>query len=413
MTISQMRWYGKTLVKPDAWLDQYHFQLPTDVDLKQFNSALNSTIQAAELLRARGVATSDRKLFQAIVKFHPIDVVEVNDSLAAYLKRDLESPMGIGAPLSRYAIIKMDNSTEVVFVWTIHHAVYDGYSLPMLLQTIEDFYQGLKPAPFTPFNRYLKGPNAQELADGEAFWEQFLSDSAWTKFPVLPPPETKAAPSMDRLLRTLAMTSKGVSLCATEDSNSITTANVIRVAYAATLSLRSVDQASSVLFLESLGGRNSTLAGVERVAGPTLLTIPTRLQLIGVKSCDEVLSEAQASLVRRMEFENFPLLRLLPLAPALELRNVLMIEDEAFLINGAGEGLFGRGNEELKLDETEGLPMIFRCTIHRSEVDIDIRYDESILHRREVEAFLGTFEKIFGELRQGDRRRPLGVVLSS
>jgi len=413
MTVSQMRWYGKTLVKPEAWLDQYHFQLPANVDLKQFYSALNSTIQAAELLRARAIATSDRKLFQAIVKFHPIDVVEVTDSLTAYLKRDLESTMGIGTPLSRYAIIKTDNSTEVVFVWTIHHAVYDGYSLPMLLQTIEDFYQGLKPAPFTPFNRYLRGPNKQELTDGASFWEQYLSDSAWTKFPVLPPPEKKTAPSMDRLLRTLEMSSKGVLFGAAEDSNSITIANVIRVAYAAALSLHSADQPRSVLFLESLGGRNSTLAGVERVAGPTLLTIPTRLQLPGLKSCDEVLSEAQASLVKRMEFENFPLLRLLPLAPALELRNVLMIEDEAFLINGAGEGLFGCGNEELKLDETEGLPMIFRCTIRRSEVDIDIRYDESILQRGEIETFLCIFEKVFGELRQGDRRRPLSEVLSS
>lgn len=411
MTISQMRWYGKTLMKPDAWLDQYHFQLPADVDVERFISALNATIQGAELLRARALATKDRKLFQAIIKFHQVEVVEVNDSLEAYLKRDLETQMGIGEPLSRYAIIKTDDSK--VFVWTIHHAIYDGYSLPMLLQAIEDFYNGLKPAPFTPFNRYLKGPTELELLEGDAFWKQYLSESSWTKFPVLPSPEKKSASSMDRLLATLAITSMQALSGTVEGARFITTTNMIRVAYAAALSLRSTEETSTVLFLESLSGRNSSIVGIDRVAGPTLLTIPTRLQLSREKSCSEVLSEAQASLVGRMRFENFPLPRLLPLAPALELRNVLMIENEDFLIGGSGEGLFGHGNEELKLDETEGLPMIFRCTIHRSSVSIDIRYDKNILSREEMEGFLGTFERVFEELWQGDRHRSLSAVLLS
>ncbi|CAJ2511765.1 Uu.00g073900.m01.CDS01 [Anthostomella pinea] len=410
MTLSQMRWYGKTLVKPTAWLDQYHFTLPEDVDLARFNSALNSAIQAAELLRARVIATSDRKLFQTIAKHHPVEVVEVQDSLEAYLSRDLETPMGLGAPLSRYAHVKTPDSAKV-FVWTIHHAIYDGYSLPMLLQFIEDSYQGLKPASFTPFSHYLQGPSEDELVEGEAFWKQYLSETSWTKFPALPPPGEKSAPSMDRLLRTFSLISREQPDSTAEGTASITTANVIRVAYAATLSHYAEAQDTPVLFLESLGGRNSTLAGIDRVAGPTLLTIPTRLHLASSKSCGEVLSEAQTSLVARMKYENFPLLRLLPLAPALELRNVLMIEDEAFLINGAGEGLFGRGNEELKLDETEGLPMIFRCTIHRGAVDVDIRYDEQVLTRAEVEALLETFRRVFEELWLGDRSRSFDSVL--
>ncbi|KAI3320740.1 amino acid adenylation [Xylariaceae sp. AK1471] len=412
MTISQMRWYGKTLVKPDAWLDQYHFRLPADVDLERFNAAINSTIRVAELLRARAFVTWDRKLFQAIVKFHPVDIVEVSDSLETYLKRDLRTPMAPGAPLSRHTIVKMSDSTKV-FVWTIHHAIYDGYSFSMLLQATQDFYQGLEPAPFTPFNRYLRGPNEQKLVEGEAFWKQYLSELSWTKFPILPCPEKKSPSSMDRLLRTMEIAPKKISSSTVKGENPITTANVIRVAYAATLSFYSTDQANSILFLESLGGRNSTLAGIDRVAGPTLLTIPTKLELFGSKSCGEVLSEAQASLAGRMEFEDFPLPRLLPLAPSLELRNVLMIEDEAFLINGAGEALFGRGNEELKLDETEGLPMIFRCTIRQSTVIIDIRFDVSVVPRREIEGFLDTFDKVFEELWLGDRRRALATVLPS
>ncbi|PNP56580.1 hypothetical protein THARTR1_03276 [Trichoderma harzianum] len=412
MSLSQMRWYGKTLVKPDAWIDQYHFQLPSDVDLVRFSSAVNSVVEATDLLRARVLATRDRKLFQAIIKFHPIQVIDASDALEEYLSRDLETPMGLGAPLTRFAILHQANSTKV-FVWTIHHAIYDGYSLPMLLQTIQDFYQGVKPSPFTPFNRYLKGPEEKDLIEGETFWKNYLLQASWTKFPVLPPPEEKSPPQMDRLLRTISIVSRPAQSGHSENAQSVTMANVIRVAYAATLSHHSEDRPSSVLFLESLGGRNSSLKGIDRVAGPTLLTIPTRLELPGVKSCKDIVLEAQTSLVERMRFESFPLLRLLPLAPALELRNVLMIENEAFLINGDGNGLFGRGKEELKLEETEGLPMIFRCTILQSQLDVDIRYDSTVISHGEVEAFLGTIERFFEELWYGDGARSFDVIGSS
>ena len=411
MTMNQMRWYGKTLIKPDAWIDQYCFQLPQDVDFGRFVSALDSTIEAAELLRARIIATADKKLLQAITKFHSVDVCKVQDALEAYLKRDLDTPMGLGAPLSRYALITT-NGTAVTFVWTIHHAIYDGYSFSMLLQTIQQFYNGLSPAPFTPFNRYLKGPGDGNLANGHAFWEKYLSGSSWTRFPASPILEEKSAPRMNRLLQTIDISQDTAwSHAPKKYPGSTTTANVVRVAYAIALSHHSTDQDDNVLFLESLGGRNSSLPGIDRIAGPTLLTIPTRLYLPGPKPRAEVLAQAHASLVERMRFENFPLPRLLQLAPALELRNILMIEDDAFLIDGCGEGLFGRGTEELKLEETEGLPMIFRCTVRPDAVSVDIRYDESVVPGSEIEAFLDTFRGGFKQLLQEDGGQEVGAML--
>ncbi|TFB06998.1 Nonribosomal peptide synthetase 4 [Trichoderma ghanense] len=411
MTISQMRWYGKTLVKPDAWIDQYHFRLPDDVDLVRFRSALNSVVQATDLLRARILATRDKQLFQAIIRFHPVEVVSSPDTLEAYLSRDIETPMGLGAPLSRYAILDHDVSAKV-FVWTIHHAIYDGYSLPMLLQAIQDVYHGLEPAPFTPFNRYLKGPDDKDLEEGEAFWKSYLQQASWTKFPILPPVQDKVSPHMGRLLKTLNVASRPAQSGNSKGFQSATMANVIRVAYAATLSHFATDHPSSVLFLESLGGRNASLQGIDRVAGPTLVTVPIRLELPREKPCRQVVLEAQRSLVDRMRFESFPLPRLLPLAPPLELRNVLMIENEAFLINEGGHGLFGRGKEELKLEETEGLPMIFRCTVLQGRLNVDVRYDSTIVSDEAMEAFLETFEGFFGELREGDVTRPFDAVVS-
>lgn len=408
MTISQMRWYGKTLVKPTAWIDQYHFRLPSDVDLERFTIALNSVVQATDLLRARIIATGNKELFQAIINFHPVEMIHTGDSLEAYLSQDLLTPMGLTATLSRYAIVHHANS-EKVFVWTIHHAIYDGYSLPMLLQAIRDLYYGLELVPFTPFNRYLRGIGEKDLSEGEAFWKKYLLDAAWTKFPALSSPEKSS--TMDRVLASVKIASKQMQPRNTEVSRSVTIANVIRVAYGATLSHFSTDRSSSVLFLESLSGRNSSLVGIDRVAGPTLLTIPTKLDLPRKKPCGEILLDAQISLTDRMRFENFPLPRLLPLAPTLELRSILLIENEAFQINEAGRDLFGRGKEEVKLEETEGVPMIFRCAALQDEIRIDLRYDNSVIGSCEVEGFLKIFKGLVEGLWLGNSSQPLDIIL--
>ncbi|KAL7917054.1 hypothetical protein ACQKWADRAFT_326672 [Trichoderma austrokoningii] len=410
MTISQMRWYGKTLQKPTAWIDQYHFRLPSNVDLERFNLALNSVVQSTDLLRARIIATGNKEFFQAIIKLHPVEVTNISDTLEAYLSQDLLNPMGLTAMLSRYAIVHLANS-EKIFVWTIHHAIYDGYSLPMLLQAVRDLYYGLELVPFTPFSQYLRGIGEKDLLEGEAFWKRYLLNAEWTKFPALSSQGDSS--TMDRVLTSLKIASRQMQSRNAEVSRSITIANVIRVAYGATLSHFSTDYISSVLFLESLSGRNSCLVGIDRVAGPTLLTVPTKLDLPLNKSCNEILLEAQTSLTDRMQFENFPLPRLLPLTPPLELRSVLLIENEAFSINEAGRDLFGCGKEEVKLEETEGLPMIFRCATLRNEIHIDIRYDKSIIGSSAIEVFLKTFKQLVEALWQGDGSHPLDAILSS
>ncbi|KAF2135672.1 uncharacterized protein K452DRAFT_260320 [Aplosporella prunicola CBS 121167] len=391
MTTNQMRWYSKTLVKPDAWLDQHHFRLPPDVDLVRFTKALNHTIAAAELLRARVVVVAgpERKLLQAIIKFHPVVPAVINDTLETYLKQDLQNPMGLGAPLSRYAIVREPDSSQI-FVWTLHHAIYDGYSIAMLLQTIDDFYHGKHPAPFTPFNRYLMGPSEKEIAQGETFWKAYLGESSsWAAFPSLPPPEEKRAPCMQQFLWTMSLFPSPAS--------AITAGTVIRVAYATALSIHSTNTLTnndnSVLFLETLGGRNSTLPGIERIVGPTLLTCATKLRPFSASEPrSHVLADAQTSLIARIQHENFPLPRLLPLLPRLELRSLLMIEDaDTFLATRPDGYLFGDGTSVLRLDEGDAMPVIFRCTIRGDVIDVDVRFDECVIGRKEVEAFVETF----------------------
>lgn len=82
--------------------------------------------------------------------------------------------------------------------------------------------------------------------------------------------------------------------------------------YAATLWSYPISN-TSIIFLESLGGSNSTRPGIDRVVGPTHLSIPTRLRLAPSEPCGQVLAEAQtSSWIERVRSRDFPLPRLPP-----------------------------------------------------------------------------------------------------
>lgn len=61
--------------------------------------------------------------------------------------------MGLGAPPSRYAIVKGVDSLAI-FVWTIYYAIYEDFCLKIPLQAVDEFYHGLLPVSFTPVNQY-------------------------------------------------------------------------------------------------------------------------------------------------------------------------------------------------------------------------------------------------------------------
>lgn len=69
-------------------------------------------------------------MVQAVIK-EDIEWAESNN-LTLYLEQDRQQQFSFGQPLARHAIIhnQSGNCIRNLFGWTIHHALYDGWSLP-------------------------------------------------------------------------------------------------------------------------------------------------------------------------------------------------------------------------------------------------------------------------------------------
>lgn len=156
------------------------------------------------------------------------------------------------------------------------------------------------------------------------------------------------------------------------------------------------------MFLEALSRRNAAIAGIDRVAGPTLRSYPTSLRLPGDKPCGAILAQAQADPAARIRFESFPLARLVPLLPRFKFRSLLVIDNSTVLMGGGA--LFSDTAEVLKMDDGDEVPMTFRCTLRGDNVKVFVRYDHNFVARDVVAAFTDRFKHVFaGLLKSWDR----------
>lgn len=155
-----------------AYMAESKFRLPIGVDLDHLKAAWMAIMAANPILRTRIVQTNARQCYQVVTKEG--SSLLVCDDIETY-NRELKVPFGLGKPMVQLVVIRQAQFvTQYDLMLRIHHAIYDGWSLPMILNQIQLAYNGqkLQARPFSTFISYLQKshPKATE------FWKSELAD---------------------------------------------------------------------------------------------------------------------------------------------------------------------------------------------------------------------------------------------
>src|SRR3569833_1146161 len=168
--------------------------------------------------------------------------------------------MGYGTPLSRWALV--DDGKSIKFVWSIHHALYDGFSLGLTLNAVDHAYHhGLTvPAlnPFSDFIRFLQGTDKE---DEKKFWMEQFANLETAAFPQ---PAAGHQPQIDNSTKHTMALPKG-------SRTGLTTATILKAAWAIVVSR--VSDSSDVVFGVTSIGRDADIDGAELINGPTIATV--------------------------------------------------------------------------------------------------------------------------------------------
>ena len=158
------------------------FDLPAAVDLERFGAAWAQTVQSIPILRTRIVDLSGQGLVQVVLD-QPGRCLDATEAVE-HEKQDL----GLGKSLSHASITRDPESGKLTFTIVMHHALYDLWLLPMILENMEQSYRGVTLSETLPFNTFVRHLLNVDPHDSDQYWKTLLAGLEAAQFPMLPSP---------------------------------------------------------------------------------------------------------------------------------------------------------------------------------------------------------------------------------
>ncbi|KAI1637854.1 peptide synthetase [Biscogniauxia mediterranea] len=306
----------------EAYVAQRVVELADETAARDLLRAFETAAADCAILRTRIVQVPEHGLMQVVVKDSFEQKWVTGQSLNDYLVEDRNTAVALGRPLVRYGVV-CGAGQKTHFVLTMHHALYDGWCMPLVVERVNRAYNGLatqRPAQFKHFIHYL---GATDRRASEAYWRERLAGAAADseQFPPLPWPGYQQ--QADSLLEHYVHTG-GKPAAATM-------ATVIRGAWA--LLVAAYTGSRDVVFGETLTGRNAPIPGVEDIEGPMIATVPVRVAVDPDATVAEYLQRIHDQSVAGIAHEHFGLQHIRRLSPdareACDLRTGLVMHPSA------------------------------------------------------------------------------------
>lgn len=390
----------------EAYIAQRVVRLKDKDSATKLRAAFETAARDCPILRTRIIHVSSRGLMQVVLKdcsgWH-----EATD-LQEYLSRDRAESMGLGAQLCRFGLIEDSVSGELNFVLTMHHALYDGWSMPLVVDRVNRAYNDLDSVRRTPFRSFIKYFLDADRTRSEAYWRTLLDGAEERQCPALPYPEyqTKADSLLERF----------IPVPATSQSNS-TLATIIRAAWALTATRYS--GSPDVIFGETLTGRNANLPGIEEIEAPLITTVPMRVKVNQATSVSDFLNQIHQQTIDRIPHEQLGLqnIRLLShdARRACDLRTGFVLhpraeeEDSGGETKGPASGLVPAGDKEAAQEALKfnSYALMMVCTLETNGFLTMASFDSQTISVDSMQDLLKRFDDCVQVL-SSEKERTLG-----
>ncbi|MDP4196834.1 MAG: amino acid adenylation domain-containing protein, partial [Bacteroidota bacterium] len=250
----------------------------------------------------------------------PLEIIDLSengenydDILNEIKKSEVERGFDyLKAPLFRIKLIKLEEE-KYQFIWTYHHILLDGWSVPLLLQEIFAAYESLLDKRQLPasqrssYGEYISWLKHQDILSAEKFWRDYLSGVEEPTY--LPAKKLSSGRSVkEGEIETLEMelskelTNKLQSLLSPQ---SITMNSLIQCIWATILNKYSLND--DVIFGSTVSGRPSDLWGSESMLGLFINTLPVRIKFDKDLNVIDWLKSVQKDQLLMRQFEYSPL----------------------------------------------------------------------------------------------------------
>lgn len=386
---------------PGAYVAQNIYKLPSDIDLNRFCDAWQKVVRAEVILRTRVAFTNSCGFVQVVVQ-EPITWQRAAN-LKAVVNRDRHLPAYNGGPLSSYTIVEEAGECPH-FVWTSHHALYDGWCIPLMLERVEACYRtgSISSHIGAAYPRFIKYLTDIDQFESDKFWKTKLSDTTAVAFPPLP--------SLGYQIHATSTATHRTSLTRTAGAH-ITLPSIIRAAWAMVVATYS-SNSEDVVFGETLTGRDAPVDGLVDMIGPTLATVPTRIRINPDITVGRFLEDVQSLSAQAIQFQHAGLQHIKHLnedtATACGFQNLLAVHHETKEPEGSFWDLLSSGTVGTNF---YSYPLTISCQLGDSKIELEAHYDGNVVSTWLIEKMLFQFDFILQSFNSpGNMDKKLGEI---
>ncbi|MBW4678521.1 MAG: amino acid adenylation domain-containing protein [Microcoleus vaginatus WJT46-NPBG5] len=311
--------------KSSVYFGQLLCTLQGEINVAAFKESWQQVINRHSILRTAFVWEGLKEPIQVVRKqvnlpwehldWRALSSIEQQAHLETFLKKDQERNFELtSAPLIRITLIQLEENTYQ-FIWSHHHLILDGWSLPLILKEVFAFYDAfcegkeLNLARPRPYRDYIAWLHRQDLSAAESFWRETLKGfTAPTPLVVeqnLSLSQTEKEQGERQISLSTATTAALQSLAR---QHQLTLNTLVQGAWALLLCRYSGED--DVVFGATVSGRPPELVGVESMVGMFINTLPVRVSVPAEASLLSWLKQLQFHQVELREYEYSPLVEI-------------------------------------------------------------------------------------------------------
>ncbi|KAL3470125.1 hypothetical protein BJX99DRAFT_264507 [Aspergillus californicus] len=381
---------------PAAYVDRRAFALAHTINLARFQSAWEELTVRTPILRTRIIIDPISGRSLQVVTRDKV-VWRQGATLEEYLAEDRRQGVTLGQPLARCGLIfdeQVEGEKGAIFIWTVHHSIYDGWSALQLYRQLAALYhsQSLPPAvPYTRFVRYLQRLDHDRTTQ---YWrEQLRGENITVEWPALSNASYQPRPRA-QLQAQIPLSGIGPGL--------VMMSAVLRGAWG--LVMAQYSGHSDVIFGATLSGRNAPVPQVADITAPLITTVPVRVRVDRTRIVADFLREIQHQATEMIEYEHTGLQQIKTLLPesasVLDFRNLLVIQPAVERdVYQAFEGL---SPISIPLEEFDSYALNVECTLGRKQIDIQVNYDEDVIAPGVLESVMEQFAALVQRMCNAD-----------
>ncbi|RPD66154.1 peptide synthetase [Lentinus tigrinus ALCF2SS1-7] len=298
---------------PTMYVQHVLLRLGPEVSVEKLRGAWRELVALHEMLRT--VFHFGSELVQVILRSGTYDAQtsekEIDDCDEAGFQRyfteqeaaSISRELNVGVskvPPVRLSVFHTRDSANTYIALSIHHALYDGISLPVLLQDLERLYEQRPQLPSAPLRSILDHLGTVDSRSAEAFWSSYLKDYPWQRLLN----RTASSRTAEVTSRTFSMTLS--ELQAKAAGRHVTVQALLMCAYASLLA-KDLYGNDDVVFGVIRAGRTIPVDSIETTICPMITVVPARVRL---NEPAKALQAVQDDIARVSEFEHVPLSRI-------------------------------------------------------------------------------------------------------